>query len=150
MSEKDLQGFMEARVKEVDENSLSPSERATFVNSLIFHALGLEGAEDAVQQPLYWDLICYCMEMLNIYVVQTCMDTEDRDSIVNLKKLNSFIYSIHYSLPDDSPMLGPGKLAHTQIWGDRLLSLTGEEDGEGKRGQEVGSAESDKDRDAGS
>jgi hypothetical protein len=148
MSDKTLEGFMEARVKEVDNLHLDPSQRATYVNSLIFHALGLEGAKDAVEQPLYWDLICYCMEMLNIYVVQTCMDTEDRDTIVTLKKLNSFIYSIHYSLPEDSPMLGPDKLAHTQLWEERLISLVGEDDGESEGGQETGSAEIDEDREA--
>ena len=142
MSDKNLQDFMMERVEEIDEKHLDPSQRATFVNSLIFHALGLKGAEDAVQQPLYWDLICYCMEMLNIYVVQTCTDTEDRETIVTLKKLNSFIYSIHYSLPEDSPMFGPGKLAHVQIWEDRLLALVGEENGEEGK-EEIGSDESD-------
>jgi len=120
---KSTEEFIKSRMEVVDGKHLSVDQRASLVNSLIFHALGLTKPADAVEQPLYWDLICYSMEMLSIFIVQTCEGTNDYKTIETVKRLNAFIYSIHYSLSDNDAMLGPGREEHEEIWLERLERL---------------------------
>ena len=111
-----IESLAKRRVGERDEKYLSPSERATLVNTLLFHSLGLDSPSDAITNPLYWDLICYCMEMLSLYFVQL----GDERALVSLKLLNNIIYSYHYSVPDGTAILGPDRAEHEAIWKGRL------------------------------
>ena len=113
---KNLKSFMQAKVSEMDENHLDPGERAELVNSFIFHALGLEDPKEIIEQPLYWDLLCYCMEMLSLYAV----NMEDENLILAVKYINNYMYSLHYSGEVDvDSFLGPGRIGHEDIWAGR-------------------------------
>jgi hypothetical protein len=110
---KNLKSFMRAKVSEMDENHLDPGGRAELVNSFIFHALGLEDPKEIIEQPLYWDLLCYNMEMLSLYAV----NMEDENLILAVKYINNYMYSLHYSGEVDvDSFLGPGKIEHEDIW----------------------------------
>ena len=113
---KNLKSFMKAKVSEMDENHLDPGERADLVNSFIFHALGLENPKEVIEQPLYWDLLCYNMEMLSLYAV----NMEDENLILAVKYINNYMYSLHYSgKVDVDSFLGPGRIEHEDTWAGR-------------------------------
>jgi len=114
---KNLKSFMRARVKEMDEAHLDPGQRAELVNSFIFHALGLEDPKDVIGQPLYWDLLCYNIEMLSLYLV----NMEDENLLMAVKQINNFMYSVHYAgaIGEDS-FLGPAREEHEEIWVERI------------------------------
>jgi len=112
-----LQDFAKERMKNVDEAHLDPDQRAELVNSFIFHALGLNDPKDVIEQPLYWDLLCYCFEMLLKYAIVR----EDRNTLLAMKQVNSFMHSAHYSgrIGEDS-FLGPDRDEHEKIWVERI------------------------------
>jgi hypothetical protein len=95
---------------------LDPNERADRVNTFIFMALGLDRIEDLIAHPLYWDIVCFCQEFLNAFA----LGSGDRDYIMLARTMNSFIYGTHYSIPDDSPQLGPNRREHDNIWAERI------------------------------
>lgn len=121
--------YMKARVKEVDEKHLTPGERADLVNSFFFAAFGLDKPEDVLQQPLHWDLMCYCVEMLNAML----MASGDDQAIMAQQAVNSFIYSAHYSFGKGEPMLGPDREEHVKMWLSMIEELRGEDTDPGDR-----------------
>ncbi len=125
-----LEETITSRMEVVDAKHLSIEERQDLINTFIIRALGLEDYKEAAQQPLHWDLLCYCMGMLSYFIVQSCEDTNNVDMITTVKKMNAFIYSIHYSVQDVDEILGPGRGEHEQIWLERLdkLSLLSDHD----------------------
>jgi len=122
---RSLEDFMKRRMDKVDKKHLSPGQRAELVNSFLFKALGLDDPKDFVQSyPLHWDIICFCQEMLNIFILQSCAETDTNEkTIAALKRINDFTYSAHYSQPKGSPMLGPSVKEHAQQWEDRMDSI---------------------------
>jgi len=114
---KNLKSFMRAKVSETDEAHLDPGQRADLVNSFIFHALGLEDPKDVIEQPLYWDLLCYNVEMLSLYAV----NMEDENLVNAIKLVNSYIYSVHYAgVKGEDSFLGPARDEHEKIWVERI------------------------------
>ena len=111
-----LQSYMRARVDQMNEAHLDPTQRAELVNTFIQKALGL----NEVVQPDYWDLICYSAKMLQLYAISNSDVDEGR-----LKKLIDLVVgaieSIHYSgaIGEDS-FLGPTREEHEGIWVDRI------------------------------
>jgi len=112
-----LESYMEARMNEVDEHHLDPDQRAELVNTFIFHALGLTDPKDVIEQPLYYDLLCYCFQMLLKYAVSI----EDENFFLAMKHVNTFMHSAHYSgaIGEDS-FLGPERDEHERIWVERI------------------------------
>lgn len=108
--------FLKMRIEDRDKKFLSPNERAEYVNTFIFMALGLEDAKDMIEQPLYFDLICYNFEMLNLFA----LGVEDEHLVKLMKVVSSHMYSTYYSLPDDHEMLGPSREEHTKLWQERI------------------------------
>jgi len=114
-----LQEVSEQKVKQRDQKHLDPSERAELVNSFIFHALALDSPKDVVQHPLYWDLLCWCLEMLNLYTKNLAM--VGQPELMEIMKLASRqFYGLHYSLPENSPELGPEREEHEELWVTRI------------------------------
>ena len=121
---KSLQAFMRARVDSTDEAHLDPAQRAELVNTFIFHALGLEDPKDVIAQPLYWDLICYNIEMLKLYAI----NMEDEGLVAAVKILHSFMHSAHYSgVIGEESFLGPSREEHERLWVERIERFTVEE-----------------------
>ena len=121
---KSLQAFMRARVDSTDEAHLDPAQRAELVNTFIFHALGLEDPMDVIAQPLYWDLICYNIEMLKLYAI----NMEDEGLVAAVKILHSFMHSAHYSgVIGEESFLGPSREEHERLWVERIERFTVEE-----------------------
>ncbi len=122
MKDKDLlhlESTLRKRVKQRDLEHLDPNERADLVNSFIFHALALEDPKDAVEHPLYWDLLSWCVEMIALYA-QSLASAGETSLMVPAVDLSRMFYSLHYSLPDDSPELGPEREEHEEIWVERI------------------------------
>jgi hypothetical protein len=108
--------FAKGRVEARNEAHLAPNERAELVNTLMFHALGIDDPSDMITHPLYWDILCYCCEMMNLYASQVGSE----NMLKAQKYINAEFYSHHYSVPDDHAILGPGKKIHRAIWNARL------------------------------
>jgi len=111
-----LQAFMKAKMNETDEHHLDPGQRAELVNTFILSALGVKEAE----QPLYWDLICYSIKMLQLFAIT--QGEMDEGNFVKLTKiLGGRIEALHYSgaIGEDS-FLGPEREEHEGIWVDRI------------------------------
>lgn len=104
------------RIAERDKLHLSPNERAERVNTFIFLALGYEDPADVIKQPLYFDLICYCFEMLNLYA----LGSQDEVLAQLTQVINKHMYSQYYSLDNDNKILGPDKETHINIWKERI------------------------------
>jgi len=108
-----LKSFMRAKVADMDEAHLDPGERADLVNSFIFHALGLQDPKDEIKQPLYWDLLCFCFEMLSTYGIAM----EDENFMLAVKHINQYMYSVHYAgAKGIDTYLGPPKEEHEALW----------------------------------
>jgi hypothetical protein len=112
--------LLKHQIKERDHKHLDPSERAEFVNTFFFHALGLDSGEDFVENPLYWDLIMYANEMILLYA----FGIQDEQLLALMKHVNSHLYSLHYSIPGDSPELGPSRDEHKRVWEKRIEDYT--------------------------
>lgn len=124
---KNLASFMKAKMSEMDEHHLEPKERADLVNSFIFHALGLDDPKDVIEQPLYWDLLCYCFQMLSSHAIAL----GDEGFLGVIKALNSYMHSIHYSgAVGEDTFLGPEREEHERIWVERIEGLIEEEEEE--------------------
>ena len=111
-----LDGLMKLRVESRNKEHLSPSKRADLVNTLLLSALGLSGPKEAATNPLYWDIVCFATEFLNLFALQS----EDEEMILIAKAFNERIYSLHYSYPDGMNALGPKLEEHERIWLGRL------------------------------
>lgn len=112
-----LEAFMRAREKQMDEAHLDPGQRAELVNTFIHYALGLTKREDVIEQPLYWDLLCYSFQMISRFAIQAA----DPDFLQIVKALNSYMNSIHYSGElGQEDWLGPEREEHEGIWVDRI------------------------------
>jgi len=121
---KSLDAFMKARMAQIDEAHLDPVERADLVNSFFFHALELHEPKDVLEQPLYWDLICFCFGMLSRHTVLL----EDENLLLAVKHVNNFMYSLHYSgALGEEAFLGPDREAHEKIWAERIESVMKDE-----------------------
>jgi len=116
MSLAELNKAAARRIDARDQAHLDPAERAELVHNFIFSALGIEDEKESITHPLFWDLLCYCSEMFNIYALQ--MDEEDTLQIA--KTLSKYLYSRHYSVPDAHIILGPSRREHTKIWVQRM------------------------------
>ena len=119
--------LLNAKIKSRDSSHLDPSERAELVNQFIFNALGLTDSKDTIKHPLYWDLLSYCVEMINLYAFAQAQSSVGEDAQVfsqqfmqATKLVNNLFHSIHYSLPDGSPELGPSRKDHEDIWAKRM------------------------------
>lgn len=99
-----------------DVKHLTPDERAELVNSFLFHALALESPEDVIAHPLYWDIVCFCWEMLLLYAQNSGDDT----LLAMMKKINNYMHAQHYSLPENAPQLGPSRDEHKKLWIKRI------------------------------
>lgn len=111
-----LDQFMKQRVKSRNREHLSPTDRADFINSLIHLSLGLDSPKDVATNPLYWDIVCFATEFLNLFALQS----EDEEILLLAKAFNERIYSLHYSYPDGMNALGPAREVHESIWLSRL------------------------------
>lgn len=81
--------------------------------------MDLSDVKDIIAHPLYFDLMCFCFEMLNLYG----MNSQDGDLLQLMSLVNKHMYSTYYSLPDNHIILGPDREAHTKLWIDRVESL---------------------------
>ena len=104
------------RLEARDHLHLDPSERANFIMTLLYKDLGLDEASDALDQPLFSDLLSFAIEFLGVWAMS--MDDEGLTSLV--KKLSRVHYSLHYSYPDNHPALGPHREEHERIWKERI------------------------------
>jgi hypothetical protein len=111
--------MIQRKIEKTDLQYLDPSERAELVNAFLFSALGISDPKEVVEHPLYWDLICWCSGMVAYFA----MGTEDADLMALAKILNKQIFSLHYSLPDGEPELGPNREEHKQIWIERIEGI---------------------------
>ena len=114
-----IDSSVRARIASRDARHLDPVERAELVNEFIFKALRLED-NDGITNPLYWDLLSYCVQMYLRYAVQ--VDDEILQKIS--AQINSDFMSKHYSVPDDHAILGPERETHKQLWKDRIELVT--------------------------
>ena len=114
-----MDDLLKKRIDLRDSSHLDPAERAELVNSFLFTALGIDNPEEAVKHPLYWDLICWCSQMLALFA----MGVQETKLLEVAKAVNGQIMSIHYSLPDGEPELGPGRDEHEAIWYERIEEL---------------------------
>jgi len=63
-------------------------------------------------QPLYWDLLCYNIEMLSLYAT----NLEDESFLAAVKVVSNYMYSVHYSgVIDEDTFLGPSREEHEKI-----------------------------------
>jgi hypothetical protein len=104
------------RISDRDSKHLDPGERAELVNSFIWTALGIEDPKDAIEHPLYWDLLCWCEQMLLLFA----MSVEHQELLGLMKLVQKQWMSLHYSLPDGEPELGPSKEEHEKLWTERI------------------------------
>jgi len=131
MTSPNLQSFMKAKMNETDQHHLDPGQRAELVNTFIFHALGLRDVKDVIEQPLYWDLLCFNFQMISRFAIEI----QDEGFILAVKQVHSFMHSLHYSgaVGEDS-FLGPERDEHEGIWVDRIEGFIVEE---GKKNDEL-------------
>lgn len=108
--------LVKKRIAARDASHLSPEERAELVLTFIYAALGLDNTRDLIHQPLYSDLMYFALNMLNMHSISI----QDEDLIDMMKAVNSHMYATHYSLPEDSPALGPSRDEHKEIWEERI------------------------------
>ena len=106
----------DAHLDERDSLYLSPSERANLVITMIFMQLDLEEPKDAIEQPVFSDLLSFCIEFLGMWALQ--LDDEGLTRLV--KQLSRTFYILHYSYPDGHPALGPHRDEHEKIWMKRI------------------------------
>lgn len=111
--------LMQRRIRERDLNHLPPEERAHRFKTFVFEALGKDLAEEKLDPPLLWDLICFANEVMGV----TMIGSQDEEMIAVQKIVSNYIYSVHYSLPDNDPALGPNSLEHDQLWMDRTKAV---------------------------
>lgn len=116
---KKLNELVGSRMEDRDDHHLDPTERAEVVQEFLFVALGLDGPEDAVENPLFWDLISYASQVFAAYAIQS----EDGEALDLAKKLSHYVHSRHYSVGDNHPILGPGKEKHLKVWVKRIKDL---------------------------
>ena len=121
-----LDQFMKLRVEDRDSKHLDPRERADFVNTLILLALDLTGPKEAATNPLYWDLVCYATEFLNLFALQS----EDEELLAIAKAWSTKVYSLHYSYEDGMNALGPDRGEYEKVWKKRLERLKTDEEEE--------------------
>jgi hypothetical protein len=104
------------KISQRDLKHLDPSERAELVNSFIFSALAITDSRQAIEHPLFWDLLCWATNILAIFA----QASEDQTTLEIVRVLNKHFYSLHYSFPDREPELGPGREEHERIWAERI------------------------------
>jgi hypothetical protein len=120
MTKLDLNAFKRAKLAQLDEAHLDPQDRANLVNEFFALTLDLEKPEDIVQYPLYWDILCFCFEMLNGFILQM----EDKNVIRAARFINDYMYSIHYSGEvNETDFLGPSREDHEKIWAERIAKF---------------------------
>lgn len=100
------------RVEAMDAEYLSPTERANLVNTFIFNVLGFSDPKDVLENPRFWDLVCYASQILAV----AGMKSGKGDLLDMSVMISNYIHSLHYSLPEDSPALGPGRESHAKLW----------------------------------
>ena len=105
------------RIVDRDSKHLSPSERAERVVSLVARNFGVENAEAFVKNPLYWDLICFSVEMLGAL----SLSLEDDLFTQNIILASQKVFSIHYSVEDGNEILGPSREEHEEVWDEATL-----------------------------
>lgn len=105
-----------------DKKYLSPDERASFVLTFLLKKLGMDlqdgtiAAREALEQPLYSDLLSFCVNFIGIWALQM-----DDEGLTNLaKKLSRTYYSLHYSYPEGHEALMPSREEATKIWLKRI------------------------------
>jgi len=111
---------MKARMNSTDEAHLDPGQRAELVNTFILYALGLTDPKEAAEQPLHWDLLCYCFQMISLYAIQM----QDEGFTLAVRQVHNFMHGIHYSgVIEEDLFLGPARDEHEKIWVDRIEGL---------------------------
>lgn len=114
-SPKGVNALIQRRIEIRDTRTLNPSERADLVNTFIFHSLGLTSPQDVVKNPLFWDLVCFACEFMNL----TAKTLDDPLFLELQKQVNGFIYQMHYSLPEGDDAINLSKEDHRKIWETR-------------------------------
>ena len=100
-----------------DKKSLDPSERSDYVYSFLVAALRIDEQEGGlIEHPLLWDMLCFSSGFVALFAEQS----QDEHFIALAKVLNNYIHTIHYSLPNDAPQLGPRRSKHESIWTQRI------------------------------
>lgn len=108
-----------SHIEKRDAKHLDPSERAELFRSFIFACLDLQDSEDVIAQPLWSDMMSFCIEMIGAWAME--MQVAGDDSMVDFAKvLSRGFYTLHYSYPDDHPALGPQREEHEQLWIQRM------------------------------
>jgi hypothetical protein len=113
-----LDSLLRKKIAATDAKHLDPAERAELVNSFFFYALGLTNAEDMIEHPLYWDLLCYCVNFVLLFAY-SAEDTELLDLMI---LVNNHVCSLHYAMPEGSPEFGLPRDEHTELWHSRIKS----------------------------
>jgi len=120
MTKLNLESFRKAKMSQLDEAHLDPQDRANLINEFFALALDLDKPEDIVQYPLYWDILCFCFEMLNGFILQM----EEKPVMQAAQFINNYMYSIHYSgAVGETDFLGPNREEHEKIWRDRIAKF---------------------------
>lgn len=112
--------LLQAKIKKTDLAHLDPTERAELVNTFLFAALGIDNPKEAVKHPLFWDILCWALELLSLYSLELEIAGEDEHLKSLMKHLSKYIYSLHYSFPEGQPELGPSREDHRKLWNDRI------------------------------
>jgi hypothetical protein len=102
------------RMEERDKLHLAPDERAQIITGALAEIFGITDAESFVQNPFYWDMVCFSIEMLGAFAISS----EDDHTRTLARSLSQQIYSIHYSVPDGHEILGPERDTHSAQWED--------------------------------
>lgn len=125
----DLREILNERVRDRDSKHLDPSRRAELIFNILFQSLGMKNPSDAISQPLFWDICCFSAEVINLLA----MNMEDGMTTALARSLNNHIYSLHYSLPEGEPPLGPKKEIHEERLLKVLSKITGKGEDNGIR-----------------
>ena len=113
---------MEERVDEIDLLHLDPEERARYIQAILSKILSPDDPKRLLPY-LYWDIVCFTIEFLNVYCVFVSTGEQRGELIPIIKILNSFIYSTHYSMDKTNPALGPNKAEHKEFYEEILNVL---------------------------
>ncbi len=108
-----------SHIEKRDLKHLDPSERAGLFRDFIFACLDLHDAQDVISQPLWSDIMAFCIEMIGAWTLE--LEAAGDPSMKEFAKvLSRGFYTLHYSYPEDHEALGPSREEHIEIWTKRM------------------------------
>jgi hypothetical protein len=120
---EEFQQKMDERIAARDLKKLDPTERAQFVHELIFWALDLHEDDAIITGFVLWDILCFCVHMLNQYALQL----QDDEFMLMARVVNTWLFTVHYNMEETALQLGPGRVQHIEFWKSQLYEPLEEE-----------------------